>query len=238
MKRLTTIILAMLLSSAVLVGCTESTGDEPEKSNATDSTVSAASQGNTASVAEGDAQESEQEIELKRSKEIITHRNDKSAPITIFTPSTLSDKVVGFVAAPSDGTRIYVDKFNEHTYDDDSFDEKRFPTDFASMIDAVKYDSSGKNSITFVIENAEKKTINGYEMIRYSGTHSFTDYDYDELKEVNHEMKFFGYATRVKANGACVYWIVIDDVTSNSHTDDSLKLAEIYADKMAESLKE
>lgn len=109
--------------------------------------------------------------------------------------------------------------------------EDIFPAYFAQTeaIMSTAHVSKRKN-FTFTIESKETVTINGYEMCKVKGTHTYSPFIGDEVIS----QKFVAYATFAKANGAVVNWMVLDG-TPDGLLENSL---EDLGRKMAESFKE
>jgi hypothetical protein len=84
------------------------------------------------------------------------------------------------------------------------------------------------DNFQFEITSQEHTEINGYQMCRYEGIHSYTDDG--ELVE----MQYVAYAAQLKGNGAYVYWVVIDESEDQSLGD----LISENAEKMAWTLEE
>lgn len=76
-------------------------------------------------------------------------------------------------------------------------------------------------------ESKELVAINGYEMCRYTGTHSYTK------NGTPYVMPFVAYATKLKTNGAFIYWIVMDGSEDSSLGD----VISDHAEKMAYTLR-
>lgn len=91
-----------------------------------------------------------------------------------------------------------------------------------------KYRRVDWQNYAFNIENTEIVKINGYEMCKYVGNHTYT-YNGDPSS-----MNFVAYATQLKTNGAYVYWMVLDESENQSLTS----TIEDYAYKMALTVKE
>ena len=109
--------------------------------------------------------------------------------------------------------------------------EDIFPAYFAQT-EAIMSSAhiSKRKNFTFTVESKETVTINGYEMCKVKGTHTYSPFIGDEVIS----QKFVAYATFAKANGAVVNWMVLDG-TPDGSLENSL---EDLGRKMAESFKE
>lgn len=104
-----------------------------------------------------------------------------------------------------------------------------FPAYFQKVNGILEaYRGSRYKDFAFEIISQESLSVNDYEMCKYKGKHTFT------YKGENVEMSFVAYATRLKANDAVVYWMVLDETDEQSLSE----LIESHADKMAKSLHE
>ena len=90
------------------------------------------------------------------------------------------------------------------------------------------YRNSAFDDFEFEITSKKHTTINGYEMCKYTGIHSFT---YDGNKQT---MNFVAYSAQLKTNGAYVYWMVLDETDDQSLS----KTIDSHAYNMALSLRE
>lgn len=66
------------------------------------------------------------------------------------------------------------------------------------------------SDFAFQVTTTESATIKGYEMCKFEGVHTFA------IDGVAQTMNFVAYATQLKANGAYVYWMVLDETTDQS----------------------
>ena len=78
----------------------------------------------------------------------------------------------------------------------------------------------------FNINEKESVVINGYDMCKYVGEHTYTFNDEEK------SIAFVAYATKLKTNGAFVYWMVLDESEDQSLGD----LIESHAENMAKTL--
>ena len=165
-------------------------------------------------------------------EKIVAGKNDTLTTAYIKFP-TLSGIVrgTGKIAYQKDKTLVILDaerKTGSPALTNDSCDNV-FPAYFEQtkgIIDA--YRQMNYDNFDFSVANKETVTVNGYEMCKYTGKHTFT------VNGENDEMNFVAYATKLNGNGAYVYWMVLDESEDQSLT----KTIEEYADKMAKTLSE
>ena len=109
--------------------------------------------------------------------------------------------------------------------------EDVFPSYFlqTELIMKAQYIGHRKN-FKFEVDSKENVTINGYDMCKFIGTHTYNEYGKDDV----FSKKFVAYATRTKSTGAYVYWMVIED------SEKVMKIGELedLGKKMAESFRE
>ena len=101
---------------------------------------------------------------------------------------------------------------------------------FNQNLNALLVPTSGSVTVDeFTIENKQSAgTINGYEMYKFVGTHSF------KYEDKVYNYKYVAYSTQQKKNGAYIYWLVQDE----SQDQTLYSTIEEYAYKMALSLRE
>lgn len=105
--------------------------------------------------------------------------------------------------------------------------EDVFPVFFPQIIDIEEANQTATAyDYAFDITNQELVEINGYQMCRYEGNHTY------EFNHENYSHRYVAYATEV-ADGAYVFWMLIDESEDNSSFD----LASEYALKMAYTLR-
>lgn len=104
-----------------------------------------------------------------------------------------------------------------------------FPTWFESPKASVAdYMGMAGADYEFEVTDQEMVTIGEYEMCRYEGKHTYTYH-----KEPK-ESQWVAYATKLKTNGAYVYWMVLDYSEDQSMSD---TIAD-HAQKIALTLEE
>lgn len=135
----------------------------------------------------------------------------------------------GKIAKQADGTLIIVDGQNKTTSQEVATLSEVFPAYFAQAESVLKgyYRMRGAD-FKFEIKEQSEVKINGYDMIKFSGSHS---YSYEQ-EPVN--CNWVAYATQLKSNGAYVYWLVLDAAENKTTNSDIADIAQ----KMAASLKE
>lgn len=117
----------------------------------------------------------------------------------------------GLVAYQSDGTMVVVDgQIIGGAIETGSIDEV-LPAYFEqTTIIMDLYRNSAYDNFAFELTSQEHATVNGYEMCKYVGFHNFT------LDGVATTFNFVAYATQLKANGAYIYWMVLDETADQS----------------------
>lgn len=112
---------------------------------------------------------------------------------------------------------------------EDNKTENVFPAYFQKVKGIVKtYRRANYQNFEFEISEKELVTVNDYEMCKYTGQHTFT------IDGQPKSIAYVAYATKMKANDAVVYWMVLDE-----SEDQSLgSTIESHAKKMAESFHE
>lgn len=118
--------------------------------------------------------------------------------------------------------------FNEPEIEEDKI-ENIFPAYFEKVAEIIAgYRGAKYKDFEFEITSKETVNVNGYEMCKYTGKHTFAS------RDNNFEMNFVAYATRLKGNDAVVYWMVLDETDDQSLSE----VIESHADKMAQTLHE
>ena len=141
----------------------------------------------------------------------IAYQNDKSLVILdserpTGSPSMPNDACEDVFPAYFEQTRAIIDSYRQMNYD----------------------------NFEFTVSHKEIVTVNGYEMCKFTGKHTFTVKDVNTFEIKNLDINFVAYATKLNGNGAYVYWMVLDESEDQSLT----KTIEEYADKMAKTLSE
>ena len=133
----------------------------------------------------------------------------------------------GLVAYQEDDTRVVLAQCQNLEI---SSVDSTFPACFTQTVGIFKVNYGMRYSDgEFTIESKESAgTINGYEMYKFVGTHSFK-YQGNLIS-----YKYVAYATKLKTNGAYIYWLVQDE----SQDQSLYSTIEEYAYKMALSLRE
>lgn len=109
--------------------------------------------------------------------------------------------------------------------------EDIFPTYFSQTEAIVEAQYIGDRlNFAFEVESKENVEINGYEMCKFTGTHTYETY----LEDGTFSQKFVAYATKTKGNDGFVYWMVLDGTEDGSLEDELDELGE----KMAYSFRE
>ena len=108
-------------------------------------------------------------------------------------------------------------------------DGKILPAYFEQTVKIFReYRRANYSDFDFSISEQQTVKVNDYDMVKYIGTHT-CKCDGEPL-----ELKFAAYSTKLKANDACIYWMVLDESEDQSLSQTILE----YAEKMAESLHE
>lgn len=106
--------------------------------------------------------------------------------------------------------------------------EEQILSVFKKIVGSMRYSEGA-----FVADTTEIVEINGYEMCRFTATHTYNTRD-SKWNLVPMTQQCAGYITRLKNNGGVVYWIVVDESEDQSLGD----LLIPHADSMAQSLWE
>ena len=144
-------------------------------------------------------------------------------------------KVSYEVLSTEESTLIILDTQTEDVLDVlEGKAENILPAYFAETKDIlVGYRTMAYSNFEFHITNRENVTINDYEMCKYIGTHTFTVRE--ATGSVEYCLNFVAYATKLKTNGAYVYWMVIDESknqTLGSYIEEqALKMAKTLYDE-------
>lgn len=224
MKKIVSILMAIMLLCLSLTACGKKENNELNDNNSviTQNTESSTESDN----ASNDAQN------WGVDENIITEHGDVNARAHIKFPYLAGiTKGQGKVAYQTDKSLVILGAeidFEEPSVDGNKT-ENILPAYFLKVKEIMKsYRRVDHSDFNFDIKAKEIKTVNDYEMCKYTGNHTFT---------VNGEQKsiyYVAYATKLKTNGAIVYWMVLDDTTEQSLGS----TIESHADKMAESLHE
>ncbi len=170
-------------------------------------------------------------------EDIVSEKNDILTRAYIKFP-TLSGITEGTskIAYQKDETLVILDaerKTGSPQLIEDSVDNV-FPAYF-EQTEAIMdvYRQMNYTDFKFDVSSKEIVTVNDYEMCKYTGKHYFKVKDYNGNIE-DKALNYVAYATKLKGNGAYVYWMVIDE-----SEDQSLgKTIENYAGNMAKTLYE
>lgn len=228
-------IISILLISIMILMCFAGCGKEREQVN--DDTPST-------SVNDKETQTSEETTSKEDTddwgvrEEIVAGKNGILTTAYIKFPS-LSGIVrgTGKIAYQKDKTLVILDaerKTGSPVLTDDSCD-KVFPAYFEQTKGIIdSYRQMNYDNFEFSILDKEIVTVNGYEMCKFTGKHTFTVKDVNTFETKNVDISFVAYATKLNGNGAYVYWMVLDESEDQSLT----KTIEEYADKMAKTLSE
>ena len=133
--------------------------------------------------------------------------NGKLAKFTFRLPALAGiPKGSALMAYQPDFSLVIVDAHLEGETADISDVTQVLPTCFVQTEMTMDlYRNSAYDDFAFEVKSSEKVTINGYEMCKYTGVHTFT------LDDQNMSFAFVAYATQLKTNGAYVYWMVLDE---------------------------
>lgn len=137
----------------------------------------------------------------------------------------------GKIAYQTDESLVLLGKeisFEEPEVEGDKI-ENIFPAYFGKVAEIMEaYRGAKYKDFEFEITSKETVDVNGYEMCKYTGKHTFAS------RKDSFEMNFVAYATRLKGNDAVVYWMVLDETDNQSLSE----VIESHADKMAQTLHE
>lgn len=231
-------ILTILLSLAMIVGLCACGSEKQTENNEKGNTDT-----NIESIVEEVDDEKEDESEENMEdwgvqEKIVAKKNDTFTTAYIKFP-TLSGitEGTGKIAYQKDNTLVILDAEHKDVFPNvtASSCEDVFPAYFEqtkSIIDA--YRQMDYDNFEFNVSNKETVTVNGYEMCKYTGKHTFTIDTYSDEGTIDCEMNFVAYATKLNGNGVYVYWMVLDESEDQSLS----KTIEEYADKMAKTLHE
>jgi hypothetical protein len=221
MKRLISILLILVISLSAFAGCKgiEGSNNDPIPSISNDS------------LSKDETTTEFIESEWGVYEELVTRKNSVFSYAYIRFP-TLSgiNEGTGKIAYQKDETLVILDaeRIDSPSMSGDSC-ECVFPALFEQTKDIIDaYRQLDYNNFEFSVESKENVTVNDYDMCKFIGKHTFTRND--EKKEMN----FVAYSAQLKANGAYVYWMVLDESEDQNLT----KTIEEYADKMAKTLHE
>lgn len=222
-------LLALLLAAVMVLGLTacgskKSTDKGVNSSSATESSAS--------TVSEPDAEEPEKEWGV--TENMTVKDNDKTVRVFVnFRDYLGPTRGTGKLAAQGDGSVMIIDGHGivtEIELPDDKA-ENIFPAYFEQTKKIMNDQYAGhRENYEFTLESKENVTINGYEMCKVTGTHTYNEIGRPKILS----QKFVAYATFAKQNGAVVYWMVLDGTEDGSLSD---KL-EDSGRKMAESFRE
>lgn len=162
----------------------------------------------------------------------ITEKNDKKARAYIKFPNLCGIvEGTGKIAYQPDESLVLLGSeidFEEPEVEGNKI-ENIFPAYFGKVAEIMEaYRGAKYKDFEFEITSKETVNVNGYEMCKYTGKHTFAS------RDNSFEMNFVAYATRLKGNDAVVYWMVLDETDDQSLSE----IIESHADKMAQTLHE
>lgn len=234
MKKLFTILMIAMLLCLSLTACGNKSKKEPD-----DNTNSSIQSSKTSNIQEPQKEDEIWDVDDWGVQEkIVAGKNDTLTTAYIKFP-TLSGIVrgTGKIAYQKNKTLVILDaerKTGSPALTNDSCDNV-FPAYFEQTKGIIDtYRQMNYDNFEFSISDKEIVTVNGYEMCKFTGKHTFTVKDVNTFETKNAEMNFVAYATKLNGNGAYVYWMVLDESDDQSLT----KTIEEYADKMAKTLSE
>lgn len=231
MKRILSILLITMMILMCFAGC----GKDKEPVNTDTPSTSSNDKGTQTSVETNDKEDID---DWGVREEIVAGKNDILTTAYIKFPS-LSGIVrgTGKIAYQKDKTLVILDaerKTGSPVLTNDSCDNV-FPAYFEQTKGIIEsYRQMNYDNFEFSVSDKEIVTVNGYEMCKFTGKHTFTVKDVNTFETKNEDMNFVAYATKLNGNGAYVYWMVLDESEDQSLT----KTIEEYADKMAKTLSE
>ncbi len=222
MKKL--ILMGLIISTLLL--CFTACGDN--KNDTPNSDFNTTQSNNTSSKDETTTDSKMEEWGVAESR--ITEKNGTTANAYIKFPYLLGiNSGQGKVAYQDDGSLVLFSSetnVNEPIVKSDKA-EDIFPAYFDKMIGIVdEYRRADHKDFSFEIDDKENVNINGYEMCKYKGTHTFI------VSGEERTIAYVAYGTRIKTNNAAVFWMVLDDTQEQSLG----KIIEEHADKMAKTL--
>ncbi len=222
-------ILSILLVTMMILMCFAGCGKDNEPTN-TDTPSTTVSDKETQASEETSNNDNTDDWGVQ--EKIVATKNDVISVANIKFPSlTGIVEGTGKIAYQKDKTLVILDAEMKEVFPNITANscEEVFPAYFEqtrAIMDA--YRQMNYDNFDFSVANKETVTVNGYEMCKYIGKHTFT------VNGENDEMDFVAYATKLNGNGAYVYWMVLDESEDQSLT----KTIEEYADKMAKTLSE
>lgn len=229
-KRVYSLLLALCIG--ILSGC----GGEEVKNNL--------SQGNASLDASG-VQSAAESVESTQDSE-LDQRGIESNTVTFNGKSVVAKIRVPGMLGYTAGRAYYGDNLDGTTYHFGGYVqtmeiplyetlpetleayEEQILSVFKKIVGSMQYSNGA-----FVADTTEIVEINGYEMCRFTATHTYDYFNYD-WETVPMTQQCAGYITRLKNNGGVVYWIVVDESEDQSLGDLLLP----HADSMAQSLWE
>jgi hypothetical protein len=225
MKRIITFLLAVMMVLCLAACQTTPKETEPSKTPSNQPTEPSKQQDTTPTT---EATQPAEEWGVVDDFSVVA--NGKAVLISIKLPAlTGIPKGTGLLAYQPDGTFVIVDGHKASISPEISSVDQVLPTCFVQTEMTLDlYRASTYKDFAFEIKSSEKVTVNGYEMCKYTGVHTFT------FEGNQKSFNFVAYATQLKTNGGYVYWMVLDE--SEGQT-----LGQTIADhayKMALSLEE
>ena len=224
MKKIIALVLAVMMVLCLAACQTTPKETEPSKTPSNQTTEPSKQQDTTPTT------EATQPSDWGVPDDYATFANGKLCNFIIRFPElTGIPKGSSLVAYQPDGSMVIVDVHLQGETADISSVDQVLPTCFVQTEMTLDlYRSSAYKDFAFEIKSSEKVTVNGYEMCKYTGVHTFT------VEGNQKSFNFVAYATQLKTNGGYVYWMVLDE--SEGQT-----LGQTIADhayKMALSLEE
>lgn len=165
----------------------------------------------------------------------VVDNNNKLLRVFVnFSDFTGPTRGSGKLATQSDGSIMLFDgQSPEITLPSEKIEDV-FPAYFERAVFMLESEYVAKRkNFDFTIEQEENVTINGYEMCKISGKHSYTVVD-ENYKEKDYSCNYVAYATRTKGNDAIVYWMVIDGTKDNSLVNKIDELGQKMANSFCE----
>ena len=226
-KSVVTILSIVLIFS--FFGCdkgTNNASDMAEKSSA--KAEETASEATTAEPTETPAETPIEDWGV--AENIISKNNSMYARAHLKFPGLSGrDEGTGKIAYQLDETLVILD--SQCRGDEPEVEGDLVENVFPAYLDKAKkimkaYRGVRGKDFEFNINEKESVVINGYDMCKYVGEHTYTFNDEEK------SIAFVAYATKLKTNGAFVYWMVLDESEDQSLGD----LIESHAENMAKTL--
>lgn len=199
---------------AVIMVCSMTACGKKDDNKQTDPTDgSSATTGSNQNSANNGATENTLPDDWGVSGTVTVQGKDMSVQRMIFKwPTTKGNPAATGEAGPQeDGTFVLVDAYTSGTSPENVELTSFFPAYSQQTIDAFArfYGSRYKNG-ALTATKGDVSTINGYEVCKYTGTHTF------EYKGKTYDQQFVAYVTTAKGNDGYVYFLVADDSDEQS----------------------